>query len=400
MRKTLLFFFIVCTNTIYAQVPLKIIHAQVCLSHNDTVGAIQFLTDTLTQKPNNILAEKMRGDIYFDKKNFKNALDDYKSAFSNGDSSALYKIVLCYAFQNDAKNTIEWLKKYLKSSSKLPENVIRTNPDFSFLSNQKEWNDLWKTNWFNDFEVKLGDIYYLYEQKDVNTLIETIENLLKSYPNEQRLILWKSKAYLLAENTKEAMKSAELILKKNPSNREALQVKALIFENEKNYKMLASTYNQQFKLEPWNINLAYKISDNLNKAELFKESVNWSRQYIQYDTTNANAYYQLGFSLSNVKDYSNAINAFTKSLNLNSGLSESFFERGCCYYQLLNYEKAFSDLCMALDLKPYIGKYFYYRGLTNFALKRTIGACRDFERAKQYGYMDAESYIQRICNDK
>jgi hypothetical protein len=67
---------------------------------------------------------------------------------------------------------------------------------------------------------------------------------------------------------------------------------------------------------------------------------------------------------------------------------------------LNEFEKAFFDLCMALDLKPSDGKYYYQRGLVNYALNKSIASCRDFERAKQLGFMKAEDYIQRYCKGK
>ncbi len=401
MKKTsVIILFLICSNMLWAQNPLKIIQSQICLLHKDTTCALQLLSDTIQQNPKAKLAQKMRGNIYFTQKNYDKALGDYLHVFSNGDSSILYNIILCYAKQKDVNNTVKWLKTYLTSSSKLPENVIRTNPDFSFLSKQPEWEALWKKNWFNDLEVHLGEIYYLYEQKDINTLIETIETLLKSYPNEERLLLWRAKSYLLAANSKESLKSVDILLQKNPSNREAIQLKEKIYETDANYKMLAQTYIQHFNAEPWNMELLVKIPAIFNNAEQYKESIIWSKRYIPYDTANAEIYYQLGVALSNTKDYLRAVEALSQSLQLYKGNSDCYFERGKCNYELAAYDKAYFDFCMALDLTPTVGEYFYYRGLTSYAMKKTIGACRDFERAKQYGFMKAESYIQRFCHDK
>jgi hypothetical protein len=90
----------------------------------------------------------------------------------------------------------------LKTNNKIPENILRTNPIFSFLNNEKEWNELWKNSWFSELEIKMGDIIYLYENKDINTLIETIENTLKTYPDNNELLIWRAKAFILGKTTK------------------------------------------------------------------------------------------------------------------------------------------------------------------------------------------------------
>jgi len=384
----------------YAQTSIKYIKANIALFHHDTISAIQYLQDTLNQNPNQPYALKNLGYIYSKLGKYTEANEYYFKLLTLNDSSIIYDIVKNYAQLKNKEKTLEWLKIYLKTTHKQPENSIRSNPVFSFLTNEKSWNELWKNNWFSDLEIKLGDIVYLYEKKDINNLIETIDEALKKYPSQLDLELWRAKAFILGKNYSEALKSLNKILKSNPNHIEALILKSNIFNIKKKYKNVATTMLQIYNTQPLEIQWKFKAAEAFNKASLYKESIRELYFYIKFDTTYAQAFYLLGNALYQLNQKDEAIKNFTKAIHLYKGNPDYYYERAICYYDKEQNEKAFSDLCMALDLKPTDGRYYYQRGLVNFSLNKASGACRDFEQAKQLGVLKAEDYIQRYCKGK
>lgn len=393
-------FFIIFYPAIYSQTPIKYIQANVCLFHNDTSKAIELFRDTLKQNPEQPYALKNLAMLLHQIKQYKESNEYYQKLFEKGDSTVLFSIVENYAQQKDIQNSLKWLKIYLSYSHKLPENVIRSDTQFYFLHKEREWQELWKKNWFSDLEVKLGDIYYLHEKQEINNLIETIEEALKNYPNNNELLLWRAKAFLMGKNTKEAIKSINMVLKKQPSNITALILKAQILENDNKQKNLALHYLQIYKVEPWNIQWLYKSAVAFNKSGLYKEAIKHFEIYISFDSTYANSYLECGNAYFNVGNKSKAIELYTIALKLDNTLDEAYYGRAVCNYEINNFKQAYHDLCLALDLKPFIGKYYYQRGLVNYAMKKDISACRDFEHAKRLNYIQAETYIQRYCRGK
>lgn len=385
----------------FAQLPKKYIKANICLFHNDTLSAINILQDTLRQNPNQQNILKTLADLYSKQHQYQNAINLYIKLFDLKDSTVLFSIIENYARLKNKEQTLYWLKIYLKTNNKIPENVLRTNSLFSFLNNDTEWNKLWEKNWFSELEIKIGDIIYLYNKQDVNTLIETIEDTRKIYPKSIELLIWKAKAFILGQNNKEALKSINYILKKlDPNNIDALNLKTKILQNKKKYKSLAQLYLSIYNIQPWEIQWKFKAALAYNKAMLFKESIKELEFYTKFDTLYADAYYYMGNSYFNLNNKQKAIENYSRSIQLYMGNPDCYYERAICYYDLNQLDKAFFDLCMALDLKPTDGRYYYQRGLVNFALNKSIASCRDFERAKQLGYIKAENYIQRYCKGK
>ncbi len=393
------FFVFLVSLSSYSQLPEKQIRAFVALMHKDTTKVLELLKDTLSTNPNQPVMIKTVGELYYKRKDYANAIRYYLKGLTY-DSSLSLQLSLSYAQIKHTDSTLFWLQEYLKTRTKMPENKLKTLSEYAFLQNHSAWNNLWKKEWYNDYEQRLGEIQYLFEQKQINELMETIQSAKSLYKHDIQLILWEARAFWLGENPRQALKSLQSLLTIQPYNQEALLLKAEIFEKQLNHNKLAETYEDLFKAQPYFIYWKYLASLNFNIAYKYKEALENLKFYFLYDTLLSKAYYQAGIAAKNLKKHQEAIDYLTRSIKLDGSNSEAFYERGCCHYELNNLERAFSDLCMAMDLKPMQGKYFYQRGLINYALNRSLAACRDFERAKQYGYIKAESYIQRYCRGK
>ncbi|MCX7862609.1 MAG: tetratricopeptide repeat protein [Bacteroidales bacterium] len=376
-----------------------LIKAYIAIQYRDTNTAIKLFNELIEKNFYTNISLQELSSIYYKQKKFNEAIrTNFK--LLRYDSSASLQIALAYGMQKNTDSCLFWLKQYLKLRNKLPENKLRTHPAFNFLNNDKQWNDLWKQSWFDEFENRIAEIEYLYDRKEINDLIDLVDNSLQQYPNNSTLLLWRARAYLAGQNTKEAMRSIDQIIKSKTLLVDAYLLKAQILETHKKFKLLAEIYEQLFHLQPYKIQWLSMATMNYNYAEDYKKSYECALQYLRYDTLSDKMYYQTGIACKNINKLEDAISYFSKAISLNSGNSEYYYERSACYYELNRYEDAFGDICMAMDLKAMQGKYFFQRALIYHAMKNALAACRDFEKAKQWGYIKAESYIQRYCKGK
>lgn len=390
--------FLCISKLLYSQND-KLIKAFTALDYRDTNSAVLIFNELNKTNYEKKLVLTELSQIYLAQKKFNDAIRTNLELLSF-DSSATFNLALAYAYKQQVDSTIYWLKKYLPLNNKIPENKIRSHNAFVFLHKNKNWDELWRHQWFDEYETRLAEIEYLFEKKEINDLIDLIEKSIVMYPNDTRLLLWRTRAYLAGQNTKEAMKSIQLVIKTDPRNSEAYILKTQILETQKKFKELGKTYMQLYDIQPYRIYWLYQAAINFNLGYDFNKALESSKRYMMHDTMSDKVYYQAGIAAKNLKRHNEAISYFSHAIELNSGFSELYYERGVCYYETQHYESAFSDLCMAMDLKAMQGKYFYQRGLIYYAMKNALAACRDFERAKQLGYIKAESYIQRYCKGK
>ncbi len=399
MNKYAYIILFICSTSLLFSQNEKLIKAFTALDYRDTNLAIYLFNEVNQLNYEKKLVLNELSQIYLAQKKYNDAIRTNLELL-HFDSTASFKLALSYAYKQQADSTIYWLKQYLLLKNKMPENKIRTHNAFAFLFKNKNWEELWRHQWFDEYEARLAEIEYLFDKQEINDLIDLIEKSLTIYQNDTRLILWRARAYLAGKNTKEALKSIQLILKIDPRHYEASIVKVQILDTQKKYKELAKTYLQLYDIQPYRICWLWYAAANFNLAYDFTRALETTKRYLLHDTLSDKIYYEAGIAAKNLKRYNEAITFFTHAIELNSGFSELYYERGVCYYETQQYELAFNDLCMAMDLKAMQGKYFYQRGLIYYAMKNALAACRDFERAKQLGYIKAETYIQRYCKGK
>lgn len=365
-------------------------------SYNKVDSSIFLASKAISLKPKSIYYIQ-RANLYLKNNDYNKAITDFTKASEN--NNANYQIAKCYAFLQNWEQTALWLRKYLSGKNKIPSNVIKTDTSFLKFKNNLLWTEIWKNNWYSDYENYIADIYNLNAKGFNSDIYDLIDSALKHYPQKDELWLWRAKAFELGNNPKEALLSLDKAIKCNPNRADILALRANILEkNGKNKKAITDLSNA-LNIEPWNMQLLKQLG--ITKIEItdFNGAIDDLLKYQSFYYNDANSLYFAGHAAYLNNDLPKAIEIFTKALNIDGSNSDCYFERGRCYLDKTNYNTAFSDFCMAIDLNPNKGEYFYYRGLTFFDLKNNIGACSDWEKAKNLNYLQAEQYMLRICSE-
>ena len=372
------------------------IKAKIAEEYKKTDTAIIFISEALKLKKTALYYEE-RADLYLSMKNVKSALSDYLSASADGSNEIKYKIARCYSAMDSLSETITWLTKYLSEKNKIPEIIIRTDSVFKKINETNQWGELWRKNWYDNYENYIGDIYYLSVNNKFDEIYEVLDSALLHYPDKPELWLWRAKAFSYGNNPKEAMKSLDNAIKFDPSRVDVLGMRADLLRKTGKSKKAVTDYSSILEIQPWNVKYIKERGNAKMEAEDFANAVSDFLEYYKYDSLDVNSLYMAAKATYLKTDVNEALKLFSKCIEKNSGKCEYYFERGKCYYDLLDNEKAYSDFCMAIDLRPNVGEYFYYRGLTYYALKNKTGACHDWEKAQSLDYLKAQDYMLRYC---
>lgn len=337
-----------------------------------------------------------RADLQYRLKNYKEALSDYQSVL-NKNGLTIYKIACCYSLLNETENAATWLRQYLSTDEKIPENVLKTDTVFNNLKKTKLWSDIWMKSWYSLYETYLGDLYYLSENKKYNEMFDVIDSALSKFPDKAELWLWRAKAFSYGNNPKEAMKSLDLALKHDPARIDVLILRADFLRKNGKSKKAISDYSAILEYQPWNLKYLKERGFTKVEAEDYTGAVVDLLSYYSYDTLDAYIPFKAGYASFLKENYREALKLYSLAIKTNYGISDFYYERGRCYYEMQDFENAFSDFCMAIDLRPNKGEYFHYRGLVYFSLKNKIGACHDWEKAISLEYLKAQDYMLRFC---
>lgn len=399
MKFFVLVYFIIIGYLTFAQTDLDYyIKSKVEESYNKIDTSIILVSKAIDLKPESIYYTQ-RANLFLKNKNYNNAISDFTKASESGNNNSNYEIAKCYALLQNWEQTDIWLRKYLSGSDKTPSNIIKTDSSFTKFKNTEQWTEIWKNNWFSEYENYITDIYYLYKKGFHSDIYDVIDSALKHYPQKDELWLWRAKAFEYGNNPKEVLLSLDNSIKCNPNRADILYLRAkLLFKNGK-FKKAIIDYTNALNVEPFNILLLKERGLAKIEVEDYTGAINDFVTYQSFYYKDANAFFFAGKSAYLNKDINKAIDFFSKALNIDNSLANCYNERGRCYLDNGDYNNAFSDFCMAIDMNPNNGEFFYYRGLTYFELKNNIGACSDWEKAKNLNYLQAEQYMLRICSE-
>ena len=148
----------------------------------------------------------------------------------------------------------------------------------------------------------------------------------------------------------------------------------------------------------------------------------------------ADEYLKNGVEKHNAKDLEGAKKDYTKAIKLDKNLTNAYFNRGMCEQALKNYKDAFKDFELTTKLDPKLANAFYckatvlvaqekykeaisdldktielelntpnalsLRGQVRAQLGDKIGACEDFNKAKQIGDKNSEKLLSDYCGNK
>lgn len=196
--------------------------------------------------------------------------------------------------------------------------------------------------------------------------ITEFNKAIKLYPDQPNLYTGRGIAKKELQNRTGALKDFERAIELGAGNAVPYKEKGLIL------------------LEQGKTGQAIK---NLNKA-------------VSIDPGNAKNFVLRGYAMLLEKMPRQAIVDFNKAESLKpdrSDLAMIYMQRGLAYYHLNNFERAVRDFSEALRTNPRQAEAYYYRGLAlaNSGIRGDF--CKDFEKALQMGYKQANEAIRQFC---
>jgi len=112
---------------------------------------------------------------------------------------------------------------------------------------------------------------------------------------------------------------------------------------------------------------------------------------------NAKSFHARGVVNKYLKRVDHAIADYNMAIKLDPYLIEAYYNRAILYFELQNYNLSLSDYNMAIKFKPLFAKAYNNRGNTKFMMNDKTGACNDWQKALELGYMDAGKVISKYC---
>ncbi len=325
------------------------------------------------------------------------ALIDFLSAEKRKNGVASYEIARCYALLNRPAESADWLTKHLQSSGRLPEATIKLDKVFRTIENTKEWNEVWKNEWYTKTDQNTAEARYLIESGKTVEAVAQLSEWLARYPKRHEWYSLRARAYLLLGNKNNALRDLNQAIDLNKRQPEYFwQRGRLLLENGK-YAKAADDFSRVLKLDPSRLEAYQERARALAGAGKFNNSLDDITLYISLFPKDPVAHYTHGYILYTMRNFTDALKALDISITLDHSNPDFFYQRGLCYLEMRNYRNAIYDFAQALDLNPGIADAWYQKGIARMYDGDPTGACADLKKAVTLGNREAYRQSLQLC---
>jgi tetratricopeptide (TPR) repeat protein len=338
-----------------------------------------------------------RGKVYFKTIRYNDALIDFNQANNINTDIADFEIAKCYAKQKNTNEVIHYLKKHLVSRYKLNQSTLRMEPAFAYLENSTEWKNLWSTEWYDRYDMQVGEARFMINNKDWMGAINYISNILTPNSKHHELLGFLGKAYFEMGNytTSANMYSEAIEIFKR--NYEYFEGRSEAFKKLDKMNQSLADLNSAIELAPDMFQLYLKRSEFFFASEKYEKAKNDIDFYLSFFENDSSAVFLAGKIAIATNNYIKALEYYNSLLKVNPEKPAYYLARAEAYEKTGLVPNALKDYNVCLSIEPLNTLALKKRGLILFAKGNKKTACSDWLKAMNMGYVEATNLYQDNC---
>ena len=134
------------------------------------------------------------------------------------------------------------------------------------------------------------------------------------------------------------------------------------------------------------------------KLRNYESAISDFSEAINLKMKEPNGFYYRALAYYNIHDIDNAILNLKGYINHESNSPEAYFDLGVCLKEKDKVEEAIKNFALAIQKRPAYEQAYFERGILRHKLGDIEGGCSDLKKAFGLGYLEAENYINELCN--
>ncbi len=345
----------------------------------------------------NLQAYLGRAEAYFNLAEWKMAIADFEKSEQVTPGSGNLGLARTYAQMGNAKESVFYLEKHLKSEQKVAEKKILLDKAFEPVENSSEWRALWRKEWYTPGEQLVRDVEYLLGKESYKEGLAKLDEQIQLDPENHVCYHLRAKIFAAQQDFKKALTNCELALRYQKDDLEYLETKSSILVGMKNYEDALKSLNRAIYLNPTQLYLYPERALVHEKAGNYSDALKDIDHYLRYIDNDPEALLLSGQLNQKMGKLYPALERFNKLIEMDQSKPTYFISRGKAYLEANTYQYAIFDFGMALDLDPYDADTYLNRGKAYLAIDDPDHACYDFREAAEKGNKEASELYYKYC---
>jgi tetratricopeptide (TPR) repeat protein len=328
------------------------------------------------------------------KGDFSGAISDFNEANRITPGSGEFGLSKTYALKGDAPTSLYHLELSMNSQFKKMEKEIMLDKAFSKLENRAEWRQFWKKEWYSLSEKSISEIEYYVSALKIDEAVEVLNQLRKSYDNDEDISYAEALINQAAGKNQEAIKAMSGL---NLSNEKYLRLvaKAQVAQNDPSGASV--TYTQLINSGVPDAGLLIKRADCYRKTGETDKAMNDIKRYLEFYPNDNEALSLAGKIELKSGDNLQSLEYFSRNLKLHPNDPQVYLDRANSYFMSKSWDLAINDYAMSLDLKPDNSDAWLNKGISLLNEGKVEDACHDFRKSFSLGNKRVADYISRNC---
>lgn len=323
-----------------------------CSVWKDTIS---ITTDALDYKQFGVGCE-IRGSAYFEQKKYKEAMQDFSIASTDGlrDNINYYFLAKCYALVAfDARKTGD----VAAMNALLDSSIQAFNMSFSIDS----------------------------------AVVEREQLSVRALPFYENVAYFYYVNYFFDQAAYYYSKALAI----DPQSFDNLKMRGTSYVNTTNIEKGIADLTQAISLKPDDTECYLLRANTLSKINRFAEALPDYDFYINKNKENSDAYAFRAMAYFALQNTAKALEDFNISLRINPSNFNAYLKRGVLFYQENKYDKAINDLNAAAKLNANISEIYSWRGMAYQKLNLYSQAIADYSKAIQLNPNDQAAILNR-----
>ncbi|HEY6436957.1 MAG TPA: hypothetical protein VIY47_10215 [Ignavibacteriaceae bacterium] len=133
------------------------------------------------------------------------------------------------------------------------------------------------------------------------------------------------------------------------------------------------------------------------KLKNYESAISDFTEAINLKMKEPNAFYYRALAYYNLHDLDNAILNFKGYINLESNSPEAYCDLGICFKEKDKIEEAINNFSLAIQKRPTHGIAYFERGILRHKQNDKESGCADLRKAFGLGYLEADNYLNELC---
>lgn len=251
----------------------------------------------------------------------------------------------------------------------------------------------------NNYFSAIQAIEKLFISKKFNDALTKANKLLKSFPNSEELLNFKSIILLELNRFSESIYTLESALKINDRNPYFYLNMANVYQKQGYYDKAIKFYNISLNLEE-NPNTYINLATTLYKFSKFQESKESLSKVFSMAQNNEVAHQLFASNCREMHDYENHKKHLEIAINLNPSNYENYFHLGFYYQSLGDFDNALEYYSKSIQLNNLHGEaIFNIHKLHNFSLFDDAFNPKKILNHFEHADIESKSYIYLLLSE-